>query len=125
MNVSEDEKVMDEETGTLVMERWAARWDRGTAVTSSVQGHLDSGGDRSLGVMGLSLARLRQIGSFREPEEKRREAGVQGISQVGVLERLNHTLTPSPPVYPQLSCNATLTMIRIQQDRTASACVQH
>lgn len=30
--------MMDEETGTLVTERWAARWDRGTAVTSSVQG---------------------------------------------------------------------------------------
>lgn len=32
-------------------------------------------------------------------------------SQVGVLERLNHTLTPFPPFYPQLSFNATLTMI--------------
>jgi len=32
--------------------------------------------------MGLSLARLRQIGSFREPEKKRREAGVQGMSVI-------------------------------------------
>lgn len=30
--------MMDGETGTLVTERWAARWDRGTAVTSSIQG---------------------------------------------------------------------------------------
>lgn len=30
--------MMDEETGTLVTERWAARWNRGTAVMSSVQG---------------------------------------------------------------------------------------
>lgn len=32
--------------------------------------------------MGLSLARLRQIGSFRESEEKRREAGVQEMSVI-------------------------------------------
>lgn len=50
--------------------------------SSHGRSHLDSGGDRSLGVMGLSLARLRQIGSFREPEEKRREAGVQGMSVI-------------------------------------------
>lgn len=30
--------MMDGETGTLVTERWAGRWDGGTAVTSSVQG---------------------------------------------------------------------------------------
>lgn len=40
------------------------------------------------------------------------DAVISSLStQVGVLERLNRTLTPSPPVYPQLSCKATLTMI--------------
>ncbi len=43
--------------------------------SSCGRSHLDSGGDRSLGVMGLSLARLRQIGSFREPEEGSWRAG--------------------------------------------------
>lgn len=41
-------------------------------------------------------------------------------SQVGVLEHLCHSFTSSPPVYPQLSSCAALTMIWIQQDRTAS-----
>lgn len=50
--------------------------------SSCGRSQLDSGGDRSLGVMGLSLARLRQIGSFREPEKKRRDAGVQGMSVI-------------------------------------------
>lgn len=44
--------------------------------SSCGRSQLDSGGDRSPGVMGLSLARLRQIGSFR------RGAGVQGMSVI-------------------------------------------
>lgn len=50
--------------------------------SSCGRSQLYSEADRSPGVMGLSLARLRQIGSFREPEEKRREAGVQGMSVI-------------------------------------------